>query len=183
MGPVAAAALPIMHTQRLSLRTAVLAALALVGFGALAEVPANAEIYQQRAADGSIVLTDRPSANAVTERTWQMKREDAGATQRAADVRREADIVSERVQRQIEAQERRAADADLMRMRLARLDQSTDSDDGSDDGYGYATAVPLFRPYAARHHTMFDSKPTGPRRAVQGAAASRSRGGTLALQR
>ena len=68
------------------------------------------QIYQQRAADGRIVLTDRPSATAVTERTWQVEREDpAAAAQRAFDVRREAEAVSERVQRRIDAQERLAA--------------------------------------------------------------------------
>ena len=68
------------------------------------------QIYQQRAADGRIVLTDRPSSTAVTERTWQVDREDkAAAQQRAQDLRKEADAVSERIQRRIEAQERLAA--------------------------------------------------------------------------
>lgn len=72
-----------------------------------AAAEAKGHIYQQRAADGRIVLTDRPSATAVTERTWQVDREDKeAALQRASDVRREADAVSERVQRRIEAQER-----------------------------------------------------------------------------
>ena len=103
-------------------------ALGILFFGAAgaalsAEAPASAQIYQQRAADGRIVLTDRPSPTAITERTWQMDREDpAAARQRALEVRREADAVSERVQRRIEAQERAAA-YDLERMRLAQRER------------------------------------------------------------
>ena len=90
------------------------------GAALAAEQLASAQIYQQRAADGRIVLTDRPSPTAVTERTWQMDREDpAAAHQRALEVRREADAVTERVQRRIEAQERALA-YDLERMRLAQ---------------------------------------------------------------
>src|SRR5262245_10466892 len=77
---------------------------------AAAEQKGQGQIYQQRAADGRIVLTDRPSSTAVTERTWQVEREDkAAAAQRAQDLRKEADAVSERVQRRIDAQERMAA--------------------------------------------------------------------------
>ena len=89
-----------------------------------ADPPAPSQIYQQRAADGRIVLTDRPSATAVTERTWQVERDDPAAAQRRADdVRREADTVSERVQRRIDAQERYAAESDLERMRLAQRER------------------------------------------------------------
>ena len=102
--------------MRQSLRIEPLAAL-LAGLVVAAALPAAAaepkgqgQIYQQRAADGRIVLTDRPSSNAVTERTWQVDREDPEAAQkRAQEVRREADAVSERVQRRIDAQERMAA--------------------------------------------------------------------------
>ena len=89
-----------------------------------ADPPAPGQIYQQRAADGRIVLTDRPSPTAVTERTWQVERDDPAAAQRrASDVRREADAVSERVQRRIDAQERYAAENDLERMRLAQRER------------------------------------------------------------
>ncbi len=64
-----------MHTHRHFLRAAALAVLALAGASALAEVPGGSQIYQQRGADGSIVLTDRPSPKAVTERTWQTQHE------------------------------------------------------------------------------------------------------------
>lgn len=97
--------------MRTSFRIEPLAAL-LAGLIVASALPAAAaeskgQIFQQRAADGRIVLTDRPSATAVTERTWQVDREDpAAAQQRGQDVRREAEAVSERVQRRIEAQER-----------------------------------------------------------------------------
>lgn len=103
------------------------------------------QIYQQRAADGRIVLTDRPSATAVTERTWQVEREDpSAAAQRASDVRREAEAVSERVQRRIDAQERMAA-ADQQRALQAQRDVQMGRADeeryaaGYGYGYGYGT--------------------------------------------
>ena len=141
-----------MHTHRHFLRAAALALLALAGASALAEVPGGSQIYQQRGADGSIVLTDRPSPKAVTERTWQTQHDDAGAAQRALDVRREAEVVSERIQRRIEAQERRAADQDMMRTRVARVDRGDVADDGLDgDGYGYGFGVPIYRQFGRRH--------------------------------
>jgi hypothetical protein len=107
-----------------------------VSGAAVADTTSTSQIYQQRDADGRAVLTDRPSAQSVTERTWQVSREDpAAARQRALEVKREADAVSERVQRSIEAQLRRSAEEDLMRMRLAMLERQQPSaayDDGSD---------------------------------------------------
>src|SRR5664279_754860 len=38
--------------------------------------PGQYRIYLQRGADGRAMLTDRPSAGAVTERSWQLERED-----------------------------------------------------------------------------------------------------------
>ena len=90
---------------------ATLAALALllcvVAFAAVAEEtrPADARIYQQRTADGRTVLTDRPVAGAVTQRTWQTAPEDADAArQRREEARLEALAVNERIQRQLEAE-------------------------------------------------------------------------------
>ena len=109
---------------------------------------APSQIYQQRAADGRIVLTDRPSATAVTERTWQVEREDpAAAQQRAHEVRREAEAVSERIQRRINAQERlayaeqaraRQAQHEREMLLLARAD---------DDRYGGAVVIAAPYPY------------------------------------
>ena len=113
-----------------SLSLLVLAALALPAAAAVdvAPMPSAARqatsIYQQRTADGRLVLTDRPSAGAVTERTWAMEREDpAAARERADAMRLRADAISERVQRRIDAQERLVAEVALEQMRLARLDR------------------------------------------------------------
>jgi hypothetical protein len=100
------------HSLRIEPLAALLAGLIVAAAlpAAAAEPKGQGQIYQQRAADGRIVLTDRPSSTAVTERTWPVEREDkAAAQQRAQDLRKEADAVSERVQRRIEAQERMAA--------------------------------------------------------------------------
>ncbi len=134
--------------------TLVLGALLCGPLGATraAEAPAGAQIYQQRAADGRIVLTDRPSPTAVTERTWQMDREDpAAARQRTLEVRREADAVSERVQRRIEAQER-ALDKDLERMRMAQRERELQLQyAGADSNYD---SVPvMLAPLGNRHFT------------------------------
>jgi hypothetical protein len=67
--------------------------------------PADARIYQQRTADGRTLLTDRPVADAVTQRTWQTAPEDADAArQRREEARLEALAVNERIQRQLEAE-------------------------------------------------------------------------------
>jgi hypothetical protein len=119
------------------------------------------------------VLTDRPSANAVTERTWQMEREDPAAVhQRALEVRREADAVSERVQRMIEAQERRATEADLERMRLARFQRPADASwsDGDGDGSAIIVAPLALRPARLRRTTPFSVLPA-PRQAMRSSSA------------
>src|SRR5881409_1937555 len=36
-------------------------------------------VYQQRTADGRIVLTDRPLAGAATQRTWRLRPDDPGS--------------------------------------------------------------------------------------------------------
>src|ERR1700712_3044028 len=49
------------------------ASMAAVVDDALPEAPPSpqaSQIYQQRTADGRVVLTDRPAAGAVTQRTW-----------------------------------------------------------------------------------------------------------------
>ena len=123
-----------------------------IGAARAAEAPAGAQIFQQRAADGRIVLTDRPSPTAVTERTWQMDREDpAAARQRALEVRREADAVSERVQRRIDAQQR-ALENDLERMRLAQRERELQyaGADGDYDGVSVLIAPVGNRSFTSR---------------------------------
>ena len=122
---------PMRHSFRFELLAAMLAGLIVALPAAAAEQ--KGQIYQQRAADGRIVLTDRPSATAVTERTWQVDREDKEAAQkRAFDVRKEADAVSERIQRRMEAQERLlAAEQDRLAQQRMRDQQMARYDDGS----------------------------------------------------
>jgi hypothetical protein len=106
-----------------------LLAMLLAGAAASIGVPASAatapdrtEIYLQRADDGRIVLTDRPSPTAVTERSWQLEREDPDvARQRALQVRREAEAVSQRIQRRLDDQQRERFD--LEHGRLAEKDR------------------------------------------------------------
>jgi hypothetical protein len=143
-----------------------LLAVALFGFAcaaptlAAAAAPANTEILQQRTADGRLLLTDRPAAGAKTERSWQIEREDpAAARQRAIDVKAEANLVAERVQRSIERQ--RMADDETQRMRLARLDvdQRSAAYD-SDDAVG--GSVILFAPHRLRLPHRMHSPRFGP---------------------
>lgn len=118
---------------------------ALAG-AASAETPKNSQtsqIYLQRGADGRSVLTDHPSASAVTERVWQMDKEDpVAAHQRALEVQREAQAVSARVQRSIDAQQRLAAEESYMRMRIAPQGAPAGFDDDAETvvfaplGYG-----------------------------------------------
>ncbi|MCE9658067.1 MAG: hypothetical protein K8R60_05865 [Burkholderiales bacterium] len=128
---------------RIESLAAVIAGLAAaLPLAAAAAEARTGQIYQQRAADGRIVLTDRPSATAVTERTWLVEREDpATAAQRAMDVRREAEAVSERVQRRIEAQERLAA-ADQERAWQMQREQQTARYEDYYPAYGYAGTYP-----------------------------------------
>jgi hypothetical protein len=91
---------------------------------ALAAAEATTKILQQRTPDGSILLTDQPSPGAKTERSWQVTGQDRAAErQRAIDVKAEANLVSERIQRSIDSQRR--AD-DEARMRLAYLQMERD---------------------------------------------------------
>lgn len=125
------------------LATAVLVAFA-GGLPLFASAAATSStIVQQRTSDGSILLTDRPLAGAKTERSWQVYIEDpVAARQRAIDVKAEANLVSERVQRAIEQQRR--ADLDAERLRLSRLD--VDRGSAAYDGDGYGDAVAVFAP-------------------------------------
>jgi hypothetical protein len=98
------------------------------------------QVYQQRASDGSIVLTDRPSKDAVTQRVWQLPPEDtAAALQRREAARLEALAISDRVERQLEAQRQRDHDTEMERMRIAAADMrmATEPSD-MDYDYGYA---------------------------------------------
>lgn len=137
-------------------------------FGAACAAPAGdpsstAQIYQQRGADGRILLTDRPSPTAVTERTWKMDREDPGAAQqRALEVRREAQAVSERIQRRLDAEQRSAAEYDLERMRLAQRERELQLGHADDELAGAPVVFAPFplRPFAPRRATGFEHRHT-----------------------
>lgn len=111
--------------------------------------PASSEILQQRTADGRLLLTDRPAPGAKTERSWQVEREDpAAARQRAIDVKAEANLVAERVQRMLDQQQRRADD-DSLRLRMAMVERdrmsALDAPDGGAYGYGGGGWLSPFR--------------------------------------
>ena len=163
------------HSLRIEPLAALLAGLIVASAlpAAAAEPKGQGQIYQQRAADGRIVLTDRPSSTAVTERTWQVDREDKeAAQQRAQDLRKEADAVSERVQRRIEAQERMAA-ADQERASQARQrdQQMARYDDGlyypayagglySNGRFWYEKPPPFFE--VGTHRNQLGNQPKRP---------------------
>ena len=101
---------------------------------------ATTEVVQQRLSDGRILLTDRPVRGATTERSWQMTNDDpAAARQRAADVRTEAQQVSERIQRMLD-QDRRA-DMERERTRLAALAMAQQQQRDDEPAY-YGGVVP-----------------------------------------
>ena len=134
-----------------------LAALAVVAAGLLPSLAAaeTTKILQQRTPDGSILLTDQPSPGAKTERSWQVTAQDRAAErQRAIDVKAEANLVSERIQRSIDSQRR--ADDEAQRMRLAYLQLERDrmAAPGLQDGigYGYAGGVAWAPPFRASRH-------------------------------
>jgi hypothetical protein len=145
--------------MRPSFRIEPLAAL-IAGLIVASALPAAAaepkgQIYQQRAADGRIILTDRPSSTAVTERTWQVDREDPqAAQQRAQEVRREADAVSERVQRRIDAQERLAAAEQERAWQAQREQKMARYDEGV-----YYPAYAVTGPYPNRPFRFKNTEP------------------------
>ena len=132
-------------------RVVLLAALTVAALPALAAqdaaVPAaGIHIYQQRLADGRVVLTDRPVDGAQTQRTWQIAREDPDAArQRSEQVRLEAQAVSERVQRRIDQQQVLAENADLARLRLNLAEARRDAELARDSA---DNAPVLFLPQA-----------------------------------
>jgi hypothetical protein len=145
------------------MRTIVLLAVAaLAGSPLFADAAAasTTEILQQRTSDGRILLTDRPSAGAKTERSWRMETEDpAAARRRALDVQVESQLVSERIERRI-AQQQRTLDEEMQRrsMALERDRAITYGDDPYADGLVVFAPGRLFGPQ--RHHgSRFDGRP------------------------
>lgn len=140
------------------------AALALVAVASSLPSLAAAEttkILQQRTPDGSILLTDQPSPGAKTERSWQVAPQDRAAErQRAIDVKAEANLVSERIQRSIDSQRR--AEDEAQRMRLASLALERDRLAAPDGiGYGYAVGGGWPVPFRASRHPGLPVGDTG----------------------
>jgi hypothetical protein len=99
------------------------------GAQASGTAPERAPIVQQRTSDGRIVITDRPVAGAITERTWQHVPEDsAAASQRREQARLDALAVSDRVQRYLDAQLQREQELNLARMQLAAAQAARDAE-------------------------------------------------------
>jgi hypothetical protein len=121
---------------------AALAVLVLASAGpTLAAAETTTKILQQRTPDGSILLTDRPSAGAKTERSWQVNVQDRAAErQRAIDVKAEANLVSERIQRSIDSQRRADDEAQRMRLAYLQLERDRSAGPGMQDGVSYANA-------------------------------------------
>jgi len=121
---------------------------------ALAAAEATTKILQQRTPDGSILLTDQPSPGAKTERSWQVTGQDRAAErQRAIDVKAEANLVSERIQRSIDSQ-RRADDEARMRLAYLQMERDRAAAPAMQDGIGYAYGGGFGRPIpfrASRH--------------------------------
>ncbi|HZE90785.1 MAG TPA: hypothetical protein VE029_03615 [Rhizobacter sp.] len=120
----------ILWKPRCTAGSMVLAAAFVAAGNAVAEEDASTavQIYQQRTADGRIVLTDRPVTGAVTQRTWQPAPEDAAeARTRREQARLDALAVSERVQRGIDADRQRVQELTLARMQLAEAEARRDA--------------------------------------------------------
>ena len=118
----------------------------------LAAAEAPTKILQQRTPDGSILLTDQPSPGAKTERTWQVNAQDRAAErQRAIDVKAEANLVSERIQRSIDNQRRADDEAQRMRLAYLQLERDRAATAGAQDGisYGYAGGYGWTTPFRA----------------------------------
>lgn len=118
----------------------------------LAAAEATTKILQQRTPDGGILLTDQPSPGAKTERSWQVSVPDRAAErQRAIDVKAEANLVSERIQRSIDNQRRAEDEAQRMRLAYLQLERDRLAMLGAQDGisYGYAGGYGWTTPFRA----------------------------------
>lgn len=85
----------------------------------------EARIVQQRLPDGSIVLTDRPQSEGRVERSWTIARDpdaDAQAAARRQQATREAAEVNARIGRQLEREQERMHELELLRQRAAAAD-------------------------------------------------------------
>jgi hypothetical protein len=151
----------------------VLVALSVVATAAAAQGPepvnAGSRIYQQRLADGRVVLTDRPVDGAQTQRTWEIPREDPeAARQRSERVRLEAEAVAARIQRRLERQQARTDEFELERLRVGLAEARRDAEIARDNAR--ETAI-LFAPRSlvrANHLRLPRHVLRPPRRSLDG---------------
>ena len=129
--------------------------------------PQGSQIFQQRTADGRIVLTDRPAAGAVTQRTWKMAPEDpVAALQRREQARAEVLAIDERIQRRIDADAQRDHELTLARMRAAGEQARLDAERARAANQDAAYFAPGYFPgFAQRpsHRPPHKPRPTPPR--------------------
>ncbi len=106
-----------------------LSAIFAMAVTASAGAQSTAQVYQQRTADGRIVFSDRPDAAAITQRTWQFTPEDPQAAQQRRDeASREAQAVTERIQRRLDEQQQRDEQREIERLRLAEAQARLDAE-------------------------------------------------------
>jgi len=87
------------------------------------------QIYQQRTADGGIVLSDRPTPGAPIQRSWSIVGEDpVAARERSERVRLEAQAVSERIQRELDRDRQRADSTEVERLRRSLAEARRDAE-------------------------------------------------------
>ena len=116
---------PRMTMEARSYRVFVATLVAAAATTAAAEDSAarTSQIYQQRGADGGIVLSDRPIPGVAVQRSWSIVADDpVAARARREQGRIAAEAVSERIQRQLDLDRQRAdtAEADRLRLSLAQ---------------------------------------------------------------
>ena len=148
---------PLRHAAALAaLALCIAAADAAASEGGAAET----RIYQQRTADGRIVLTDRPVAGAVTQRTWQTAPEDADAArQRREEARLDALAVNERIQRQLDTEHEQGLA--LARQQRAEAETRLVAEQARADAAPTVVYVPAFvrRPLPRRPHIPLPRPP------------------------
>ena len=109
---------PAPSAMKATLATLLLALLA--GIAANARAEAGTRVYQQRLADGRMVLSDRPIEGVAIQRTWEIAREDPEAARRRSEaVRLESEAVSERIARRLEREQADRQEAESLRGSLA----------------------------------------------------------------
>jgi hypothetical protein len=91
--------------------------------------PRMSQIYQQRTADGRIVLSDRPTPGVQIQRSWSIVGEDpVAARERSETVRLEAQAVSERIQRELDRDRQRADATEVERLRRSLAEARRDAE-------------------------------------------------------